>query len=300
MLHSAPTSTAPVSTAPAARPGGPGRVRTLGLPDLPAARALAATHPVVNVFVLARLAAAAAAGGFDGAQLWGHEVAGRLGAVCWSGANLVPVAADRSAAVAFAAHAAARGRRCSSVVGPAEQISAMWAGLEPSWGQPREIRARQPLLVIDPEVGLPAPAEQVRQVGPEEFDVLLPAAVAMFAEEVGLDPLRGAGARLYRTRVRELIEVGHTFAWIVGREVIFKAEIGATFGGVAQVQGVWVNPTWRGRGLAVPAMAAVVALTRLTIAPTVSLYVNDYNAAALATYRRVGFRTLDTFSSILF
>ena len=43
----------------------------------------------------------------------------------------------------------------------------------------------------------------------------------------------------------------------------------------------------RGRGLAAPAMAAVVRMVLADIAPTVSLYVNDFNTAALALYRRV-------------
>jgi hypothetical protein len=47
-------------------------------------------------------------------------------------------------------------------------------------------------------------------------------------------------------------------------------------------------------------MAAVVELARTSAAPQVSLYVNDYNAPALATYARVGFHTVDTFASILF
>jgi predicted GNAT family acetyltransferase len=41
-------------------------------------------------------------------------------------------------------------------------------------------------------------------------------------------------------------------------------------------------------------------LARTHVAPTVSLYVNDFNTAALATYRRVGFRQVGTFASVLF
>jgi predicted GNAT family acetyltransferase len=47
-------------------------------------------------------------------------------------------------------------------------------------------------------------------------------------------------------------------------------------------------------------MAAVVQACLRDIAPTVSLYVNDYNAAARATYRRVGFQDAGTFMSVLF
>jgi predicted GNAT family acetyltransferase len=56
----------------------------------------------------------------------------------------------------------------------------------------------------------------------------------------------------------------------------------------------------RGRGLAEAGMAAVVAEALRTIAPVVSLYVNDFNAPARAAYRRVGFTETATFASVLF
>ena len=59
-------------------------------------------------------------------------------------------------------------------------------------------------------------------------------------------------------------------------------------------------PDLRGRGLAAPGMAAVVELALREIAPVVSLYVNDFNHAARATYRRVGFADVGTFMSVLF
>ena len=63
------------------------------------------------------------------------------------------------------------------------------------------------------------------------------------------------------------------------------------------MQGVWLDPALRGRGLAAPAMAAVVQLAR-TMVPTVSLYVNDYNLPARATYARVGFETVGEFATV--
>ena len=54
---------------------------------------------------------------------------------------------------------------------------------------------------------------------------------------------------------------------------------------------MWIDPAYRGRGIAAPAMAAVVEHAR-RVAPLVTLYVNHYNAPALATYRRVGFEEI--------
>ena len=82
-------------------------------------------------------------------------------------------------------------------------------------------------------------------------------------------------------------------------EVVFKADVGSVALGVAQVQGVWVAPRWRGQGLAVPAMAAVVEQVRAEIAPVVTLYVNDFNTPARATYARVGFTEIGSFATVL-
>ncbi len=47
-------------------------------------------------------------------------------------------------------------------------------------------------------------------------------------------------------------------------------------------------------------MAAVVKYVLADIAPVVSLYVNNFNAPALATYKKVGFEQVDTFATVLF
>jgi hypothetical protein len=134
----------------------------------------------------------------------------------------------------------------------------------------------------------------------EELELLLPAAVAMFTEEVGVSPLRVDGGAGYRARVGELVRAGHSLAWFDGGQVVFKAEIGAVCRAACQIQGVWVAPAWRGRGIGAAGTAAVVEYARTVVAPVVSLYVNDFNTAARAAYRRVGFREVGRYASVLF
>jgi hypothetical protein len=144
------------------------------------------------------------------------------------------------------------------------------------------------------------PDPLVRQVRPEEIGVLFPASIAMFTEEVGVSPLGVDGGSAYRARVAELISAGRSFARIEDGQVAFKAEIGAVTPLACQVQGVWVRPELRGRGVAAAGMAAVIAEALRTVAPVVSLYVNDFNLPARAAYRRVGFTDIATFASVLF
>ncbi len=127
----------------------------------------------------------------------------------------------------------------------------------------------------------PIPADPtVRLVRPHEVDTLFPASVAMYTEEVGLSPLAGDGGRDYRDRVADLVRSRRAYAKFVGGRVVFKAELAVVTRHTAQVQGVWVAPEWRDRGLGTTAMAAVVRDALRRVAPSVSLYVNDYNQAA--------------------
>ncbi|WP_324653061.1 GNAT family N-acetyltransferase [Georgenia sp. H159] len=277
------------------------RVRPLREEDRSAALELCAVDPVASVLAAVQVEQLGRRR-MPGAELLGLWQEGRLRALCWSGANLVPVAVDEPELVdAVAEHVRGRGRRASSIVGPAEQVLPLWDLLGPSWLPAREVRADQPSMAIS---GPPAldPDPRVRLSRVDELDVVVPACVAMFTEEVGYSPVASGGA--YAARVHELVTTERSYVRIEdapeGRRVVFKAEVGACALGVAQIQGVWVHPEHRGEGIAAPAMAAVVEDVRRRTAPTVSLYVNGYNAAALATYRRTGFEQVGTYATVLF
>ncbi|RZU32675.1 DUF4081 domain-containing GNAT family N-acetyltransferase [Blastococcus saxobsidens] len=276
--------------------------RVLDESDEPAVTELLATDPVATCWLAGRVEAAGTAPMAVGAPLWGFGAGRSLEAVCLAGANLIPFAlpgAEQRSAEAFADRARRAGRRCSTIVGPAGSVEPLWELLAPYWGPARDHRPRQPLLAIDGPPAVP-PEPRVRPVCPEEIDTLLPASIAMFTEEVGVSPLRSDGGSGYRARVADLVRSGRSLAWIEHDAVVFKAEIGAVSRAACQVQGVWVAPAYRGRGIGTAGTAAVVEYARATIAPVVSLYVNDYNARARAAYARVGFREVGTYSSVLF
>jgi predicted GNAT family acetyltransferase len=173
----------------------------------------------------------------------------------------------------------------------------LWELVEAAWGPARSIRPFQPFLVLDGDIRV-EPDSRVRRVVLDEFDVLYPACVAMFTEEVGIDPELG-GASGYRARVAQLISQGWAFAIIEDGQVLFKTEVGAATADACQLQGVWVRPDRRGEEIAAGALAAVIELVRATVAPVVTLYVNDHNASARRTYERVGFAETDMFASVL-
>ena len=119
----------------------------------------------------------------------------------------------------------------------------------------------------------------------------------MYTEEVGVSPLDSGGG--YRRHMLELVRQGRGLGIVADGVVRWKSDVAVTWGNVCQVQGVWMDPAWRGRGLAAPAMAAVVELARRDH-DVVSLYVNDFNTRALRTYRRVGFERIGTMATLLY
>lgn len=128
---------------------------------------------------------------------------------------------------------------------------------------------------------------------------LLPAAAAMFTEEVGFDPVARYGDG-YAARLRTLI-AGQRSAIVtdVNGRVIFKADAGIVNLDAAQLQGVWLHPDYRGYGLAKPFFAAAAQVLQHRY-PHLSLYVNDYNARAFAMYRGTGWEQIGQFSTIIF
>jgi hypothetical protein len=252
--------------------------------------------PIAACMVASRVELAGVDSWRLGGELWG--MGSRLEGLCFAGANLVPLRGNRPSLRAFADRARRRGRACSSLVGRAELVLPLWSDLEQDWAPAREVRPEQPLMVL-PTRASTRPDPMVRQVHPHELDRYLPAAVAMFTEEVGVDPRVGDGGVGYRARVAEQISSGRAFARFEDGEVVFKAEIGALSARVGQIQGVWVRPDRRGRGVGAAGTAAVV--DRLVAMDRVaSLYVNAYNVPARATYTRIGFTQIASFATVLF
>ena len=232
-------------------------------------------------------------------RIYGYGTGRRIESLCWSGAHLVPVCTTPAAVAAYADLLGAEPRVCSSIIGRAEAVLDLWERLGGHWGPARDVRPHQPLLVADREAPV-APDPEVRLVQPGEVDQLFPAAVAMYTEEVGVSPLVDDGGRGYKRRISDLVRSKRAYARFVGDRVVFKAELAIVTRRTTQVQGVWVDPEFRGQGMAAGAMAAVLRDALRRVAPTVSLYVNDYNAPARRVYARCGFVPNGSFATVLF
>jgi len=278
-------------------------VRILANSDTAALQELVAQHPVTNAYVQSILDTGRRAGPIGGFArgiflgIFDPHQHNTLLAACWAGANIVPVTSDTDHGVYFGQALVALNEFFGSIFGPQTAVEGIWDVLQYGRQTARDIRKDQPFMTItQPATTVPNP--NVRLATETDYDDVLPASVAMFTEELGYSPL-SEGSHGYRLRVRQLIAKGHTMIEMGHDGVIFKADFGVVTTPAIQIQGVWMAPEARGQGHAAPAMATVVNRA-LQLAPVVCLYVNDYNTAAIKTYQRVGFQTVDRFATLLF
>ena len=258
-----------------------------------AALALTEKRPYSHCFLMSTLERGALS------DLVGVFDAGELRAVASVAGNCVTTDLDVRSAYELADFLVDAGRRVASIVCRRPDVELLWEALDGRWGRPRDVREEQPLLVLEGQPAVPSDP-QVRRSTPDEIEVVLPACVEMFTQEVGVSPVAHGMQQAYRRRIETNIAEGRSFIRRDGATVAFKAEIGAISSRACQVQGVWVRPDLRGHGLAAPGMAAVAVEAMRSIAPAVELYVNDFNTAARKTYERVGFEQVDTFRTVFF
>lgn len=277
--------------------------RMLGQGDVAAARLLVDRDPIVNAVLAARLWSS----GLIAPNRLGGELVGlddetdprALEALCFCGGNLIPIGGRECSWEALGHFLGSRRRTCSSLIARAEIVESLWPVLARYWGPARLIRPAQPMLFLDRPAGV-TPDRDVRPAVADELDRYLPAAIAMFNEELLLKNPGAAARGVLRERLADLIHAGHAFVRFDRRgQVAFKAEIGAVSPVTCQIQGVWVRPDLRGRGLATAAVSAVIDAA-LRLAPSVSLYVNDFNLPARAVYAKLGMRQVATMSTVMF
>lgn len=212
-------------------------------------------------------------------------------------ARQIVLACDPEWAGRFAAEARKHsGERM--LVGPRATVEAYW-DLVRSWHvPPRLVRERQFVMTLDRARLQPYERSvTVRHARPDEWTAVADNSAAMIDGELDYDPRSRSAA--FSSNVRRMI--GEELWWVgesFGR-LCFFCNVGPWCPKTAQLQGIWTPPEYRGRGLATSALGAICDRL-LEDLPELSLYVNDFNAPAIALYRRIGFETTSEFRTLLF
>ena len=220
-----------------------------------------------------------------------EDADGRLTALCYAGANVVPSGRGCAAFAKAAAHGGAR-----MLIGEENAVGELWDAARARLPEPRDDRPGQPVYVL---TEAPEPGETgLRQAGAGDLDLLVPACAAAHHEEIGLDPL-SRDPDGFRWRTRQQIEEGRSWLWLEDGVIRFKAEASAWTPSAVQLQQVWVDPDARRHGYAQRALADLCRLL-LAQVPAVCLFVRPENTPALRLYDSIGMTRALTYRSLIF
>jgi RimJ/RimL family protein N-acetyltransferase len=225
------------------------------------------------------------------------DESGNVVGVAYFGRQVAIAGSERVALEAFAEIARAHhGERM--ILGPRESTMYFWSLIEPYHIPARVIRERQYVMKLD-RAGLRDYEHSVvaRRARIDEWTSVADNSALMIAQELEYDPLRSSPE--FTSNVRAMIDRG--LWWVaesIGR-LCFYCNVGPWSPNTAQLQGIWTPPEMRGKGLATASLAAI-SDRLLSMTPTLSLYVNDFNEPAIALYERVGFETVGEFATLLF
>jgi len=221
---------------------------------------------------------------------------GQIRGVAYYGRQLA-IAADAVAIGAFGEYAKRR-RGERMIVGPRETVRDFWRTLRSWHPDPRLVRDRQLVMMIDRARLRPyEPSVTVGRARSEEWRAIADGSAEMIRQELDYDPRRGSPE--FMQGIRQMIA---RKLWWVGRtngRLCFFCNVGPWCDRTVQLQGIWTPPDLRHRGLATASLAAICDRL-LEVSPTLSLYVNDFNAPAIALSERVGFRRAGEFASVIF
>lgn len=282
------TDTAPSAT-------GLDRCRGVAVGETGAARAVLDSDPLVAVPAAEKLALAGVQSGPEGMLL---TIGGPEQSLLFVGTSVLPLRGGRDDLRAFGVAVAGLGLGTMSVHGRRDLVAGLWETLGPAWGAPREYRGTQQLMVARGPVDPALVGDGVRPARLDEFEAVLPAAAAMYREELGSDPFAVGAGVPFRRRVARSLARRRTWVRTEGGRVVFKADVAALSDRCAQIQGVWVHPDRRGRGLGTAGIASLCADLR-SRELTPSLVVNESNTAAVRSYRRVGMVPVVPYATVL-
>jgi predicted GNAT family acetyltransferase len=219
---------------------------------------------------------------------------GKLEGVALIGHATLVEARTEEALAAFA-RLARESRSGHVILGEQEKVGRFWDYYAAGEESPR-LLCREMLLEQCWPVAVREEVKGLRLATADDLDLVVPVQAEMAYEESGVNPLE-RDPEGFRRRCARRIELGRVWVWVEDGRLIFKAEIISETPEVIYLEGVWVNPTERGKGYGLRCMSQL-GRELLARASSISMLVNERNSKALSLYRRAGYKLRGCYDTI--
>jgi len=181
------------------------------------------------------------------------------------------------------------------IMGEQKMVERFWASYAEG-GQLLRHLGREVLLELNQAPPDLATVAELRLANSNDLSLIVPTHAAMARDESGVNPLE-KDPKGFRTRCRRRIEQGRTWVLIEDGELIFKADIIVDIPEVIYVEGVWVHPERRRRGIGSRCVAQLSSQL-LQPAKSISLLINEDRRNALRFFEHLGFAARGNYDTV--
>jgi uncharacterized protein len=136
----------------------------------------------------------------------------------------------------------------------------------------------------------------LRLATPEDLPLVMTAHVRMAEEILGIN-LLAADAEGFRLRCARRIEQGRVWVWVRDGQLIFKAEVIANTPEAIYIEGVYVEPEERGKGIGTACLMQVSS-ELMTQTQAICLLASEDNPVAQRLFRSAGYTVTSCYETV--
>ena len=252
-------------------------------------------HPVQNVIMLSLIRD----NGFESRLNRGNFYAcrdahGALTGVALIGHHVLFAGRCAETIGAFARQAREHGD-AHVILGERESVGQFWAGYARAGESPLLVQ-RELLLEQKWPVAVREFVPGLRPAVPADIEHIATAHAQLAFDESRINPLE-VDREGFLARIGRRVEQGRVWVWIEDERLIFKADIFSHTPDVIYLEGVYVNPSDRGKGYGLRCLSQL-SRELLLRAKSLCLLVNEQNEPARALYQRAGYKLHSHYDTI--
>jgi predicted GNAT family acetyltransferase len=185
--------------------------------------------------------------------------------------------------------------RTHMIMGEVDAVEEFWKYYADE-GQEMRRACRELLFELRQAMDVPGEIGEMRLANLGDLDQIVPVQAAMAEFESGVNPFE-ADPEGFRARCARRIEMGRIWVLEKDGKLVFKADILADTPDVIYLEGVWVAPAERGKGIGRKCMRQLCR-DLLTRSKSVCLLVNAESERAHTFYRMCNFKMRGVYDSI--
>ena len=186
-------------------------------------------------------------------------------------------------------------QRTHMILGEKDKVEEFW-NYYADEGQEMRRACRELLFELRQAMQVREEIEGLRRATLDDLDQIAPVQAAMAECESGINPLE-VDPEGFRARCARRIEMGRVWVLENGGRIIFKVDIQADTPDVIYLEGVWVSPTERGKGIGRKCLRQLCQ-ELLTRTKSVCVLVNEEHERSHTFFRMCNFKVRGIYDSI--